>query len=52
MRNIPYGKIIIYLVVIIAMAALGGYVWAKGHHAYLVVCVPIVVIAIFRLFKL
>ena len=52
MRNIPYGKIILYLVVIIAMAALGGYVWAKGHHAYLVVCVPIVVFAIFRLFKL
>ena len=52
MRNIPYGKIILYLVVIIAMAALGGYVWTKGHHAYLVVCVPIVVFAIFRLFKL
>ncbi|MBR5132457.1 MAG: hypothetical protein IKV04_07920, partial [Alistipes sp.] len=52
MRNIPYGKIILYLVVIIAMAALGGYVWAKGHHAYLVVCVPIIVFAIFRLFKL
>ena len=52
MRNIPYGKIVLYLVVIIAMAALGGYVWAKGHHAYLVVCVPIVVFAIFRLFKL
>ena len=52
MRNIPYGKIILYLVVIIAMAALGGYVWGKGHHAYLVVCVPIVVFAIFRLFKL
>ena len=52
MRNIPYGKIVIYLVVIIAMAAFGGYVWAKGHHAYLVVCVPIIVFAIFRLFKL
>ena len=52
MRNIPYGKIVLYLVVIIAMAALGGYVWAMGHHAYLVVCVPIVVFAIFRLFKL
>ena len=52
MRNIPYGKIVLYLVVIIAMAALGGYVWVKGHHAYLVVCVPIIVFAIFRLFKL
>ena len=52
MRNIPYGKIVLYLVAIIAMAALGGYVGAKGHHAYLVVCVPIVVFAIFRLFKL
>ena len=52
MRNIPYGKIVLYLVVIILVTALGGYVWAKGHHAYLVVCVPIIVFAIFRLFKL
>ena len=52
MHNIPYGKIAVYVAVIIATAGIGGYVWAKGHHAYLVVCVPIVVFAIFRLFKL
>ena len=52
MRNIPYGKIILYLVVIIAMAALGGYVWAAGYHAYLIVCVPIIIFCIFRLFRL
>ena len=51
-HNIPYGKIAVYVAVIIAVAGIGGYVWAKGHHAYLVVCVPIIAFAIFRLFKL
>ena len=51
-HNIPYGKIAIYVAVIIAVAGIGGYVWAAGHHAYLIVCVPIIIFCIFRLFSL
>ena len=51
-HNIPYGKIAVYVAVIIAVAGIGGYVWASGHHAYLIVCVPIILFAIFRLFRL
>ena len=52
MHNIPYGKIALYVAVIIATAGIGGYVWAAGHHAYLIVCVPIIIFCIFRLFRL
>ena len=52
MHNIPYGKIAVYVAVIIAVAGIGGYVWAAGHHAYLIVCVPIILFCIFRLFRL
>ena len=52
MHNIPYGKIAVYVAVIIAVAGIGGYVWASGHHAYLIVCVPIILFCIFRLFRL
>ena len=52
MHNIPYGKIAVYVAVIIAVAGIGGYVWASRHHAYLIVCVPIILFAIFRLFRL
>ena len=51
-HNIPYGKIAIYVAAIIAVAGIGGYVWAAGHHAYLIVCVPIILFCIFRLFRL
>ena len=51
-HNIPYGKIAVYVAVIIAVAGIGGYVWASGHHAYLIVCVPIIIFCIFRLFRL
>ena len=51
-HNIPYGKIAVYVAVIIAVAGIGGYVWAEGHHAYLIVCVPIILFCIFRLFRL
>ena len=51
-HNIPYGKIAVYVAVIIAVAGIGGYVWASGHHAYLIVCVPIILFCIFRLFSL
>ena len=52
MRNIPYGKIAVYVAVIIVVAGIGGSVWAAGHHAYLIVCVPIIIFCIFRLFRL
>ena len=52
MHNIPYGKIAIYVAAIIAVAGIGGYVWASEHHAYLIVCVPIIIFCIFRLFRL
>ena len=51
-HNIPYGNIAVYVAVIIAVASIGGYVWASGHHAYLIVCVPIILFCIFRLFRL
>ena len=51
-HNIPYGKIAVYVAAIIAVAGIGGYVWAAGHHAYLIVCVPIILFCIFRLFRL
>ena len=51
-RNIPYGKIAVYVAVIIAVAGIGGYVWASGHHAYLIITVPVVIFCLFRLFKL
>ena len=51
-RNIPYGKIIAYIVIIVLAAAWSGYVWAKGHHAYLIITVPVVLFCLFRLFRL
>ena len=51
-RNIPYGKIIAYIVTIVLAAAWSGYAWAKGHHAYLIITVPVVLFCLFRLFKL
>ena len=51
-RNIPYGKIIAYIVVITLAGAWSGYAWAKGHHAYLVVTVPIIALCLYRLFRL
>ena len=50
-HDIPYGKIVLYVTLIILMAALGGYACAKGHYAYLIVCVPIIILCIIRLFK-
>ncbi len=51
-HNIPYGKIIAYIMVIALAAAWSGYVWAEGHHAYLIITVPVVLFCLFRLFKL
>ncbi len=51
MRNIPYSKIVVCMAVIISMACIAGYVWAKGHHAYLIVCVPVIAYCIFVLFR-
>ena len=51
-RNIPYGKIIAYIVTIVLAAAWSGYAWAKDHHAYLIITVPVVLFCLFRLFKL
>ena len=51
-RNIPYGKIVAYIVVIALAAAWSGYVWAKGHHAYLIITMPVVIFCLFRLFRL
>ena len=51
-RNIPYGKIIVYIVVIALAGAWSGYAWAKGHHAYLVVTVPVIALCLYRLFRL
>ena len=51
MRNIPYSKIVVCMAVIISMACIAGYVWAKGHHAYLIVCVPVIAYCMFVLFR-
>lgn len=51
-QNIPYGKIGIYVAVIILMAALSGYVWAVDRHSYLIVTLPIIVFGLYRLFAI
>ena len=51
-QNIPYGKIIAYVAVIIVMAALSGYVWAIGRHAHLIATIPIIIFCLFRLFHI
>ena len=51
-RNIPYGKIIAYIVTIVLAATWSGYAWAKDHHAYLIITVPAVIFCLFRLFRL
>ena len=51
-HNIPYGKIIAYIMVIALATAWSGYVWAEGHHAYLIITVPVVLFCLFRLFRL
>uniref|UniRef100_UPI0040572F76 sensor histidine kinase n=1 Tax=Alistipes sp. TaxID=1872444 RepID=UPI0040572F76 len=51
-HNIPYGKIIAYIAVIVLAAAWSGYAWAKGHHAYLIITLPVIGFCLFRLFKI
>lgn len=52
LQNIPYGKMISYVVAIIIMAAITGYACAMGHYAYLIVGVPVMAFCIFRILKL
>ena len=51
-QTIPYGKVISYIAVIIAMAALSGYVWALDRPAHLIATIPVIIFCIFRLTKL
>ena len=51
-RNIPYGKIAVYVAVIIAVAGIGGYVWATNRHAHLIATIPIIIFCLFRLFHI
>lgn len=51
-RNIPYGRIGFHVAVVIAMAALSGWLCAGGHYAYLLVTVPVAGLSIYRLFML
>ena len=51
-QNIPYGKIGVYVAVIILMAALSGYVWATNRHAHLIATIPIIIFCLFRLFHI
>ncbi len=51
-QTIPYGKIAVCVGVMLVMAALSGYVWAKGRHAHLIATVPIIVLCIYRLFRI
>lgn len=51
-QTIPYGKIAVCVGVMLLMAALSGYVWAKGRHAHLIATVPIIVLCIYRLFRI
>ena len=52
LQNIPYGKMLNYVLIIIAMATLAGYVCAKGHHAYLIIAIPVIAFCLFRILKL
>ncbi len=51
-QQIPYGKIIAHVTVIMAMAALTGYFCATRHHAYLIATVPIILLSLHRLFQI
>ncbi len=51
-RNIPYGKISAYIAIIVVMAVVSGYVWAKISYAYLIVTLPVIVLCLLRLFRL
>lgn len=51
-QTIPYGKVLAYIAVIIAMAVLSGYVWALGRTAHLIATIPVIIFCIFRLIKL
>ena len=51
-QTIPYGKVLAYIAVIIAMAVLSGYVWALGRTAHLIDNIPVIIFCIFRLIKL
>lgn len=51
-QTIPYGKIAVCVGVMLVMAALSGYVWAKGRHAHLIATIPIIVLCIYRLFRI
>ena len=51
-QNIPYGKIMAYVAVIILMAALTGYVWATARHAHLIATIPIIIFCLSRLFHI
>ena len=51
-QTIPYGKLLIYLAVIILMAVVSGIVIATNRHAHLIATIPIIALCIFRLVKL
>ena len=51
-QTIPYGKVLAYIAVIIAMAVLSGYVWALGRTAHMIATIPVIIFCIFRLIKL
>ncbi len=52
LRNIPYGKIILYVVVIILAATWSGYAWSKGENECLIFTLPVILFSLLRLFRL
>ena len=51
-QNIPYGKIITYVMVIVLMAVISGYVLATNHPAHLIATAAIIILCIIRLFHI
>ena len=51
-QNIPYGKIIAYVMVIVLMAVISGYVLATNHPAHLIATAAIIILCIIRLFHI
>ncbi len=49
---IPYGKILIYITVIIAMAAISTYVIIKDSYAYLIATLPVTLLSVIKLISI
>lgn len=50
-NSIPYDKLMVFAAVIVATAALSGYMCAKGDFVFLIVAIPVIVVCMVRMIK-